>query len=167
VVALPALFVAAGVAVQVPKLAGTHARHAQWHDAAEWTRQHTAPDTVLALKDAGLFGWFSERPVVNLDGKANGYRYLEHLERGDVVDYLEQVGVSHVADVSCAYSDGRCMFGIPRASDGALLLCMPQRGEVYRGGAAPTRMFQAGHPSGDASRFTIARVAPRDLRCPR
>ena len=45
--------------------------------AALWVRDNTAPDTVIASWDAGIIGYFSDRPVVNLDGVVNSFEWEE------------------------------------------------------------------------------------------
>lgn len=43
--------------------------------AALWVRENTSPDTVIASWDAGIIGYFSGRPVVNLDGVVNSFEW--------------------------------------------------------------------------------------------
>ena len=50
-----------------------------------WVRQALPPDAVLGARDAGKLGFFSGRPVVNLDGLINDQRLLAAL-RDDRVD---------------------------------------------------------------------------------
>ena len=44
---------------------------------ALWVRDNTAPGTVIASWDAGVIGYFSDRPVVNLDGVVNSFEWEE------------------------------------------------------------------------------------------
>lgn len=47
--------------------------------AALWVRHNTPPGTVLASWDAGVIGYFSDRPVVNLDGVVNSFEWKDAL----------------------------------------------------------------------------------------
>ena len=94
----------------------------------------------MAVKDAGLFGYYAESQVVNLDGKANGYEYLRAL-RGDNVDsYLRQIGVEYIADGATRYAGGEATVVLPRAGQPFLRLQMNQASEIYR---SPPYQFSA------------------------
>lgn len=56
--------------------------------AAIWARDQTDPDTIFAMKDAGNFGLFSERRVINLDGVVNNRRFQDVLKSGALAEYL-------------------------------------------------------------------------------
>lgn len=64
--------------------------------AAEWARRYLPGGSVLATKDAGVLGYFSERPVVNLDGLVNNWEYQEALRLDKHVDHLRDAGVTHL-----------------------------------------------------------------------
>jgi hypothetical protein len=74
--------------------------------AAVWARDNTPPDTVFALGDAGVFGYFSERPTINLDGLINSYEYQLYVREGRVMDFLRARRVAYIADsyAPCSYS---------------------------------------------------------------
>jgi hypothetical protein len=56
-------------------------------------------DAVLASWNAGQLGYFSDRPVVNLDGLVNDAAYFERIRNDeDVREYLRREGVGYVAD---------------------------------------------------------------------
>jgi hypothetical protein len=68
-----------------------------WHllQIAQKLEQTTRPCDVAAVFDAGIVGYFSNRRVINLDGLANNYTYLnEYLLKGKLLEYLEEQGVS-------------------------------------------------------------------------
>lgn len=44
---------------------------------AQWVRDNTPSDTVIASWDAGIVGYFSARPVVNLDGVVNSFEWKD------------------------------------------------------------------------------------------
>jgi hypothetical protein len=128
-------------------------RHQAWREAAEWARSHTSADAVFGMNDAGLFGYFSERRVVNLDGKANGYEYLAALGEDDVEAYLRRLGVSYIASTHADYRAGKCAVVIPRANQPSARLWMDEAAEVYRGRAVPGGRLI---PSGEVA-FAICR----------
>ena len=53
-----------------------------------WIDLNLPPDAVLGARDAGKLGFFSGRPVVNLDGLANDQHFLAALRDGTVSDYI-------------------------------------------------------------------------------
>ncbi len=71
-----------------------------WHQAAYeaslWTRDHVPADAVMAMHDAGLFGYFSRRRVVNLDGVVNNLEYQRTLSEHHLGDYLRRSGVRYL-----------------------------------------------------------------------
>lgn len=140
---LPILLGTGGLATHLYGVAQKVSSHREWLLAAEWARDHTDEHAIFALKDAGLFGWFSRRQVINLDGKANGYAFLESLERGDVLTYLDQAGVSFVADINASYLDGQALVALPRVRPPWLALHMALADEVYRGKNYSRRRFVA------------------------
>jgi hypothetical protein len=75
--------------------------------AAAWARSNTAPGTVFALRDAGIFGYFSERPTINLDGLINSYDYQQYVRDGRLMDFLRERNVRFVADTysACDYTE--------------------------------------------------------------
>lgn len=137
--AVAAPLVAVGIGAKALELSHKGEAHRGWLEAAHWARDSTAADAVFALKDAGLFGYFSERRVVNLDGKANGADYAAQLARGEVETYLRDVGVRYVADVHALYADGRSRIVIPRPNLPAFELRMDRSAEVYRSAPLPHR----------------------------
>jgi hypothetical protein len=84
-----ALGVHAGIAV--------HERE-RWQDSSPlpvsrafvygWIREHLPEDAVLGARDAGKLGWFSGRPVVNLDGLINDRTLLDAIRAGTEADWI-------------------------------------------------------------------------------
>jgi hypothetical protein len=64
----------------------TFHRHAR--ELANWMREHTPPGARFATQDAGIVGWFSDRPVMNLDGVASSWGYQQALAAGDFGAWL-------------------------------------------------------------------------------
>lgn len=61
--------------------------------AAVWARQHTPSDAVFAMKDAGRFGYYSDRRVVNLDGLVNNIELQHYMRARRLHEYLQKKGV--------------------------------------------------------------------------
>ena len=53
-----------------------------------WIGLNLPENAVLGARDAGKLGFFSGRPVVNLDGLANDQRFLAALRHGTVGEYI-------------------------------------------------------------------------------
>lgn len=68
--------------------------------AGEWARANLPNDAVLASWDAGAFGYFSHRRVVNLDGVVNSYDWWQATQRGPaaVAEFLACDGVAYIAN---------------------------------------------------------------------
>jgi hypothetical protein len=81
--------------------------HQGAYAAAAWARSKTPSDTVFALRDAGVFGYFSDRRTINLDGLMNSYEYQREVREGRLMDFLRRRGVKYVADAyaPCTYSE--------------------------------------------------------------
>ena len=154
-ISLVACLAALGVTMKARELSIKGPQHMGWLEAAQWARAHLPPDAVFALKDAGLFGYFSDRRVINLDAKANGYQYLEHLRHDDVESYLTAVGTKFVANISADYAAGKATIALPRVNQPRILLVMERQSEVFRGALIPAHAVRFGAPR--MSRFTIWR----------
>jgi hypothetical protein len=48
------------------------------------------------MKDAGNMGFYSDRPVVNLDGLVNSFAYQDALRDGRFREFLRKSGVSYL-----------------------------------------------------------------------
>lgn len=70
--------------------------------AADWLRENTAPGTRVGSWNAGMLGYFSHRPVVNLDGLANDLEYLRSVVLSRrLCDYLSEEDIDLLADQAC------------------------------------------------------------------
>jgi hypothetical protein len=108
--------------------------------AGEWVTHSLPAEAVLAMKDSGAFGFFSERRVMNLDGIANSFEYAETLCRGELEEFLQAHGVGYVAQhaVPPNVRDGdyetftqRYPCHLPGGRDSQLVFSRER--EVYRG----------------------------------
>ncbi len=135
------------------ELGSKRQQHGAWLEGARWARDNTAPGTVFAIKDAGLFGYFCDRKTVNLDGKANGYLYRKALYDDDVDGYLQDAKVKYIAHVAGRYADGVCRIWIPRVNRRPALMLMSEAREVFH--SRPFRVYRNRiRPAGEA-RFII------------
>jgi hypothetical protein len=66
------------------------------YDAAIWARQNIPEGAVCAMNWAGMFGYFADRQVVNLDGVINGYEYVDALEKGEFSRFLDRCNVQYL-----------------------------------------------------------------------
>lgn len=64
--------------------------------AACWARESTETDAVFAMKDAGNFGYFSRRSVINLDGVVNSLAYQEAIHRRGLNAYFSEMNVDYL-----------------------------------------------------------------------
>ena len=74
-------------------------------EVAHWAQEKLPADAVFATTDAGVFGYFSERTTINLDGLINNYRYREEIRAGRFAGYLHQRGVQYILDQYSAGND--------------------------------------------------------------
>jgi len=87
--------------------------HQPWIEAAYWSNAHLPPDAVVGMTDCGLFGYFCDRPTVNLDGVINGYEYQSALRDGRLAEYLARCKVTHIADYEVRYHDDSYRIRLP------------------------------------------------------
>lgn len=78
--------------------------YAVGYRAARWLDRHLPQDVILASWNAGQFGYFSNRSVVNLDGLMNDAGYYDQVLLGEkpLAVYLEESGVDYVIDYEIA-----------------------------------------------------------------
>jgi hypothetical protein len=67
------------------------------YGAADFLRQHTPPEAILAGTDCGILSYFSQRRTINLDGLVNDFQYQEYLRRDQFDVYLKEKGVDYLA----------------------------------------------------------------------
>ncbi|BBZ79558.1 hypothetical protein MANY_48950 [Mycolicibacterium anyangense] len=66
------------------------------YQASQWVKANLPVNAVIAMKDAGNMGFYSDRPVVNLDGLVNSFAYQEFLKRGQFRAFLRNSGVGYL-----------------------------------------------------------------------
>jgi hypothetical protein len=65
-------------------------------EAAEWIRENTDKDAILAMKDSGAFTYFSDRRVLNLDGVISSFEYQRALCDKRLHEFLSAQNVRYV-----------------------------------------------------------------------
>ena len=70
---------------------------------AQWLNQHTEPEAIIGAWNSGIIGYFSERPVVNLDGVVNNSLYHYRVAHqassvSGIMGYIQQRGINYVTD---------------------------------------------------------------------
>jgi 4-amino-4-deoxy-L-arabinose transferase-like glycosyltransferase len=71
----------------------------QFYNIARWVEKNTSKDETIGVFQGGMIGYFSNRRVVNLDGKVNGPA-LEALRNGHISEYIARSGIDVVMDNS-------------------------------------------------------------------
>jgi outer membrane lipoprotein SlyB len=69
----------------------------RFYDIARWVEENTSEEETIGVFQGGAIGYFSNRHVVNLDGKVNGSA-LEALRAGDMCGYVARSGIDIVMD---------------------------------------------------------------------
>ncbi len=69
----------------------------RFYDVARWVATHTDASDTIGVFQGGAIGYFSNRHVVNLDGKVNGAA-LHALETGHMGEYVREAGIDVVMD---------------------------------------------------------------------
>lgn len=69
----------------------------RFYDIARWVEKNTLEEETIGVFQGGAIGYFSNRHVINLDGKVNG-RALEALRAGDMCGYVTRSGIDVVMD---------------------------------------------------------------------
>ena len=105
-------------------------------EVARWVAANLEPDAVCASWNAGQFGYFSEHPVVHMEGLVNSIAYYRWLRSGNVkeLDYLLEHDIAYVVDY---HMPGHVREALPlvksfKASSGA------KKGRVYEIRRNPT-----------------------------
>ncbi len=96
--ALLTLLQAGALAISLSNLGRTWTVAA--HEAGLWVAANLPDDALLAMKDSGIFSYYAQRRVMNLDGLANSFEYARTVCEGRVDDFLQRHGVQYVAQHS-------------------------------------------------------------------
>jgi hypothetical protein len=71
--------------------------HYQFVDVVDWIAARTPPDATIGVFNSGAIGYFSDRRIINLDGKVNPAA-LSALQRGEIGEYIAAQGIDYVID---------------------------------------------------------------------
>ncbi|MFH1473786.1 MAG: glycosyltransferase family 39 protein [Candidatus Aenigmatarchaeota archaeon] len=85
----------------------------EMYEDALWIKGNTTPSTIVGSFNSGIYIYFSERKVVNIDGVVN-FKAIEALENKNVVSYMKSENVTIWVEnslfnqsVADAYLEGR------------------------------------------------------------
>jgi hypothetical protein len=68
------------------------------YNTARWIAENLPPDARLGAQNSGIFQYYSERVVINLDGKLN-HEILPVLEQRRLARYMDEKGIGYVVDL--------------------------------------------------------------------
>jgi hypothetical protein len=79
--------------------------HKLAYRSALWISEHLPGDARLASWNAGIFGYFSDRTVINLDGLINGVEYYQQVINGPKpwTEYVKEQNVDFIIDYERFY----------------------------------------------------------------
>ena len=79
--------------------------HKLAYRSALWISEHLPGDVRLASWNAGIFGYFSDRTVINLDGLINGTEYYQQVINGSKpwTEYVKEQNVDFLIDYERFY----------------------------------------------------------------
>ncbi|MFC1668264.1 hypothetical protein ACFL1T_02620 [Chlamydiota bacterium] len=79
------------------RLGGNGFYEPSYHSAI-WVKNNTPKGAIFATTDCGIFGYFSERSVIELDGVANNFEYQEWFLKKGLNNYLNTKKVTYIRD---------------------------------------------------------------------
>ncbi len=96
--AMVGLLLAAGYFVYFSTAGGQnyHIANLCSYDAALWARANTQPGEVFAFKDTGVFGFYSDRRTINLDGLVNNMEFQDAIRDKNLRGYFDRKGVDYL-----------------------------------------------------------------------
>jgi len=148
-----------GVALAVIGLHVLALPYMSWHrvqggnyrfvNVVDWIAAHTPPGARIGVFNSGAIGYFSDRQVINLDGKVNPAA-LRALRHGGIRRYIDAQGIDYVIDHQ--WTLGRFLFGERGGKEGVVRVAeeseLGVRGwEAYRILPAPGREPVAASPA--------------------
>ena len=63
-----------------------------------WISENLPADVVLGSWDAGVVGYFTAQPVMNLDGVVNSFEYLDANEAGTQAEFLRARDLAYLVN---------------------------------------------------------------------
>lgn len=81
-----------------------------WNDeilrAATWINENVPEGARIGSWNAGVLGYYAERPVVNLDGLINNFELLEYMREDRLAEYIEDKQIEYVSDLDRYFDRG-------------------------------------------------------------
>ena len=118
------------------------------------------------MTDAGLFGYYSHRRTVNLDGVINSYEYQLAIGRRRLAEFLRSCGVTHISDYEVPVT-GRSSHRIDLPArlldDSGYNLRVRSDAEVYA--SSPYRLNCVTRPGKTPVQFVIWQYDESGLHC--
>lgn len=71
--------------------------HLVFREGAQWLEKNTPPTAKIGCFDAGIVGYFSHRPVVNLDGLVNSVDFVPYARGDSVYAYIRREKIGYLA----------------------------------------------------------------------
>jgi hypothetical protein len=68
------------------------------YNAARWIASNLPPDAIIGAQNSGIFQYYSERVVINLDGKLN-HEIIPVLEERRLATYMREKGITYIVDL--------------------------------------------------------------------
>lgn len=73
----------------------------EWaHNAVGTIEQHTPPDALIGIFDAGYIAYLTDRTVTNIDGLINGVEFFHYQRERRILDWLIENDVQFIFDSS-------------------------------------------------------------------
>lgn len=68
------------------------------YETVEWLNRHAPPDTVVAVRNCGVTGFFYKGRLIDFIGVANDFEYLELRKQGRGAEYMVAQNVTHILE---------------------------------------------------------------------
>jgi hypothetical protein len=75
--------------------------------AGEWITEELPPDAVLGSWDAGVVGYFTDQPIINLDGVVNSFEWLDARRAGTTDEFLRDRDLGYTVNHAAIGEDGQ------------------------------------------------------------
>ena len=74
-----------------------------WNDAAYnaalWLNQNIPESAIVGSWNAGVIGYYSKQPVINLDGLINNFELLPYIAENRIDQYILNKKIDYIADI--------------------------------------------------------------------